>query len=701
MGSGVRFAKLGQLTKRLRPVSLLTRITAIILILDAFVLGLAGMSTYGNRQQYTLRAEIISRNMSAILAETVAGYIDRIDTALQVIVDQTERERVLGTGDAAYADDILRRAYERVPEVTGFSIVDASGVTRNASAGLATGPEVNLADRDYFQVLRDNPDAGLVISPPLMGRVSKAWVIVLARRVNTADGGFGGIAYSSMPLPLISALFAGVDLGPSDAIALRGPLPNLGIIARFPETVGGVPAIGNQAVSPELQAMTVANPERGTYIARAGIDGIERVLSYHKVAEYPYYLVVGLSTAQLVAQWRHESLQVAGITLVFVILTAGGGWFVLVSLRARRALQGQLKLIEFAFNHQAEAVLLLDRHGDVVSGNAAAAGLFQRDLATLRGVGVWDLGIGVARADWGQHWRQLLQGEPVTQTSEIRRADASPVPAVVTANYFAFGAEEFEVAIIRDIGEQVRHEQDMHDALAVSQSLGAALARKNQELARFAEILAHHLQEPVRQQHIFAQHLARRLPRPVAPEVQQSLDAILNAAQRHRALLGDAQAYLAFDSATAAAAPVCGDDGLDRALDRLHGRIVETQAVVERAPLPPLPINPAALAEVFFTVIDNALTYTRPGVPPWVRIAAEQRDGETVVTVTDAGIGIPAEFRDRVFWVFERLNTRSGQSGTGIGLALAKKIIEDAGGRIWIEQPEAPGTRICFTLPGA
>jgi signal transduction histidine kinase len=187
----------------------------------------------------------------------------------------------------------------------------------------------------------------------------------------------------------------------------------------------------------------------------------------------------------------------------------------------------------------------------------------------------------------------------------------------------------------------------------------------------------------------------------VSPEVQQSLDAILNAAQRHRALLADAETYLSIDVLNVAGPPVAADAGLDMALEQLAARLAESGAVVERAPLPPLAITPAALSQVFAVLLDNAIAYARPGMPPRVRISAETRDGKVVIGVTDAGIGIPPEFHDRVFRMFERLNPRPGQPGTGIGLAVARKIVEAAGGHIWVEQPSEPGTRVCFSLPEA
>ena len=698
MQQAAPFEKIQRMTKPARLSPLAVRLIIIVVCLNTFVLAISGLSVYTSRQQYYVRAEIMSRNVSAILAETVSGYIARIESALLVIVDEAETDLRSPSDDRHYLLAALKRAKDRVPHALLFRVTGPDGVTRLGSDGGETAKEITIADRDYFKTLRDHPDAGLAVSQPLKGRLTGEWVIVLARRITDAEGRFAGVAYASMAVKQVSDLFSSVDLQQDDAIALRAA-GHLGAVARFPELVAGEQVVGNPTVSSKLKLMTMEYPDKGTYITKAPIDGIERVLSYHKVGSYPFYLVVGVSTQSLMGQWLGDAAKVVVLTLVFMAITIAGSWWMLLSLQARQALEGRLRLIEFAVDHAAEAVLLLRSNGQVVYGNAAASDLFQRSPSDLRQCLIWDLGSSIDSGDWQRHWQELAKGEPVTVATGIRRSDDSTIPVVVTANYLSFGEEEFDVSIIRDIRDQLRHENDLQQALAVSQELGNALARKNDELARFTEILAHHMKEPVRHQHIIAQRLARVLQPPLPPDVQQSIDFIVDAATRHLALLRDAQRYLSIEQSPPATHSYPGDAALDRALEHLRQRINAVGATINRHPLPELPIDTQALAEVFLAVIDNAITYTRPDVPPRVQITADLRDGEFIVSITDNGIGIPVEYYARVFRVFEQLEPRPGLRGTGIGLPLAKKIIESQGGRMWIEQPVEPGTRICFALP--
>jgi signal transduction histidine kinase len=110
-------------------------------------------------------------------------------------------------------------------------------------------------------------------------------------------------------------------------------------------------------------------------------------------------------------------------------------------------------------------------------------------------------------------------------------------------------------------------------------------------------------------------------------------------------------------------------------------------------------LDPNRLADIFSALIENAIIHHRPDMAPEVSITSRPAGAMQVFSVSDTGIGIPEEFRERVFRVFERLHPESGRPGTGIGLPLVKKIVEACGGRVWIEATATGGTRVCFSLP--
>lgn len=225
------------------------------------------------------------------------------------------------------------------------------------------------------------------------------------------------------------------------------------------------------------------------------------------------------------------------------------------------------------------------------------------------------------------------------------------------------------------------------------------LERRNEDLAQFTDILAHHLQEPVRLQHAFGQRLRGYLGEVESPEARQALDYILSGAERLRALLRDVQLYVALDRAPPADAHcrvgAAAVEALRALADRVHGAQVEVRC----DGLPPVRLDHKRAVDLFAALIGNALTYGRLEGPQAVRVEGV-RDGDVLsISVVDNGQGIPPEYRQRVFKVFERLHPSRAFAGTGIGLPLAKKIVETAGGSIGIEDGDEGGTRIRLTLP--
>lgn len=225
--------------------------------------------------------------------------------------------------------------------------------------------------------------------------------------------------------------------------------------------------------------------------------------------------------------------------------------------------------------------------------------------------------------------------------------------------------------------------------------------RATGEIDDFAYVLAHHLQEPVRLQYSYTQRLERLLPVPLSPDLAETLQFIKAGALRQRALLRDVQLYLSTGRTAVSQAPCNAATAAASALRQLNDRLQEARAVVETGDLPMVRMDRAGLVQVFLVLLDNALSYCRPDVPLRIRIDAEQSGGEAVFSITDNGQGIPTEFHERVFKVFDRgLAGGDTGAGTGIGLALARKLVEQALGRIWVETPpDQDGARIRFILP--
>jgi signal transduction histidine kinase len=229
------------------------------------------------------------------------------------------------------------------------------------------------------------------------------------------------------------------------------------------------------------------------------------------------------------------------------------------------------------------------------------------------------------------------------------------------------------------------------------------LRRSNAELEQFAYVASHDLQEPLRKVASFCQLLEKRYGDQLDERGLQYIAFAVDGAKRMQVLINDLLTFSRVGRSGELVERLPLDQPLDTALNSLSVAIEDADAVVERPErLPEVVGDPTLLAMLWQNLIGNALKFRAPGRPPVVQItAAAQPAGGWQFAVTDNGIGIPPEFAEKVFVIFQRLHGRGVYPGTGIGLALCKRIVEQHGGEMHLDTTYADGTRIIFTLPAA
>nr|WP_239028723.1 sensor histidine kinase [Pseudonocardia acidicola] len=232
------------------------------------------------------------------------------------------------------------------------------------------------------------------------------------------------------------------------------------------------------------------------------------------------------------------------------------------------------------------------------------------------------------------------------------------------------------------------------------------LERSNHDLEQFAYVASHDLQEPLRKVSSFCQLLQRRYGDKLDERADQYIDFAVDGAQRMQRLINDLLAFSRVGRTTSGFVPVALGPLADAAAGQQETLRSEIDGEVVVGELPEVSGDPGLLRQLFANLIGNALKFHREGVSPQVHVTARPVDAPEPgweITVRDNGIGIEPEYAEKVFVIFQRLHARDVYAGTGIGLALAKKIVEFHGGRIWVDtdpRPE-PGTTITFTLPAA
>lgn len=253
-----------------------------------------------------------------------------------------------------------------------------------------------------------------------------------------------------------------------------------------------------------------------------------------------------------------------------------------------------------------------------------------------------------------------------------------------------------ELAEVADALERVRRE--LVQQLREAEEREADLARSNAELEQFAYVASHDLQEPLRKVSSFCQLLKLRYEGELDDKADTYIEFAVDGATRMQALINDLLEFSRVGRSTDHFTDVDLSEVIDRSLGDLKEVIAATGATVEVRGRPGVVAGDRSLlSSLFQNLVGNALKF-RSAEPPHVVIDTSTSDGEVEVTVSDNGIGIPDEYRDQVFGIFQRLHSRSEYDGTGIGLALCRKIVEFHGGRITLEAGDDGGTRCRFTL---
>lgn len=289
----------------------------------------------------------------------------------------------------------------------------------------------------------------------------------------------------------------------------------------------------------------------------------------------------------------------------------------------------------------------------------------------------------------------LKAGRPFDREFRIRRADTGALRWLHGRGEVEREAETGHAILIGtalDITERKMAQEQIQNTVE-------ALTRSNVELERFAYIASHDLQEPIRNVVAFSQLLQKRFMGKLGDEADEYLGYIISGAKRMQTLVLDLLDYSRVSTSGRSFARVALDDVLAAVRENLRMSLEESGALLDIDPLPRVYGDEIQLVALFQNLIGNAVKFRRPGVVPMIRVAVERTGPNWTIAVADNGIGIAAEHCPQIFTIFKRLHTDQTYPGTGIGLAVSKRIVERHGGSITVDSVPDQGSRFLLTLP--
>jgi PAS domain S-box-containing protein len=304
--------------------------------------------------------------------------------------------------------------------------------------------------------------------------------------------------------------------------------------------------------------------------------------------------------------------------------------------------------------------------------------------------------VGLSSEEWAAHRAVLDAHQPFQDFEYGRESSANAEVRYISTSgepiFDAAGKFRGYRGVGRDVTERKR-------AQSVLRAAYDELARSNAELQQFAYVASHDLQEPLRMIGSYTQLLERRYGDKFDEDAREFMGFIVDGATRMKQLIEDLLAYSRVGTRGKELRPVQAQLVLDKALTNLRGAIEASGAVVTHDALPKVNVDDTQLVQLLQNLIGNAIKFRNKEETPCIHVSADDAGAEWRFCVADNGIGIEPQYFERIFLVFQRLHTRDEYAGTGIGLAICKKVVDRHGGRIWVESAPGQGSKFYFTLP--
>lgn len=685
----------------------------------AFVVALNGMATaialwtiVERHDAVEHHLDVTLHNLTEVLSQDISSLLQRADLVVLNVIDQLESQRVDDAIPASRVDEIAVKAIARHPEIYAVRIANARGdVIRGG--GVVRPGAVNVADREYFQTLKANPDIGPVFSKSIVGRIDGKPVIALARALHDSSGKFAGVVFAVVLSESLERHFSSLALGPHGRVTLRNSDREL--VARYAKGADNVDAYGKAALPAVARKALADNPERGTFRSNSLLDGVDRIVTYQKVAGYPFLVFVGLGVDDSYADWKRSRNTTILLLAFFVCATIPLTWLAYRAWSRSRSAEQALRNSETRYRQTFEnapvgvaSLSLQCRFTDVNDSFTKLLGYTREES---KGMNVTDIIDSEFLPADERKMQQLLAGEIAGFQAERRyiRKDRRAFWASISTSLTRGenGAPDHIILVIEDIEARKRAEATL---VSMNTQLELAVAERtrnlveaNNDLQTITYTLAHDIRVPAQHTATFAEMIAEHYGTLLDERASRWLVLIISSAKRQAMLVEDMLDYLKLGTKT-----------IERKRIDMNALVAAVEAGIDEESAMRTKIEwrngdlPEALGDEGFirviltNLLSNAAKFSSHLPQSIVEVTSEKGpQGEDVYVVRDNGAGFDPARTSKMFGLFQRFHDAKAFPGTGVGLAIVKLLIEKHVGRIWVESSPGTGSTFYFTLQAA
>ncbi|OMG54867.1 hypothetical protein BJN45_06760 [Azonexus hydrophilus] len=682
-----------------------------MLVLNVVMITVGVQSLLASRERSIDQVRGNAGNLAALLELNVADSVKRIDLGLLSIVDVLESL----SEEALLSDEVIERLLqlhlERHPAVDAFRVSNQRGELI-WGRGVDRAAPVSLADRPFFAKHQAHPGQQLIVAEPVLGRVSKIWVVAFTRSYRKPDGSFAGVVTAAVTLDYFTRLLSPLKLGTHGVAAIHHR--NQALLTRYPAIEGEVGQPGYKDIPDGFKALLASGVASGTF--QSELDGIVRFNAYRQIQHTPFVLTVAMAPADFLADWQREIRNTIILLLVFFAATVFAAWML---RRYWWQIRNQALFLNTLIESTPVPFFYKDTAGRYLGCNQAFEALLGKSRDEIIGKSVFEMAPPEIARRYHEKDAELFE-HPGNQTYDWVIQSHGEIRHVIfhkASFQHADGSIAGLIGGITDVTElkriqdELQSHRDNLEALVAERTVQLAQAKDAAEEASraksaFLANMSHELRTPMNGIMGMIDLVWRKMTDPKGRE------QLAKAKQSSRHLLELINDILDISKIEAQRMVLEEtsfrfQDVLDNLEDLLSHRAQEKGLVLQIDAAQGLADqsllgDPLRLGQVLLNLAGNAVKFTGQGSVT-VRVAILEDNPSDLLLrceVADTGIGILPADQPRLFTAFEQADSSTTRKygGTGLGLAISKRLVELMGGEIGVKSAPGEGSSFWFVV---